>query len=131
MDKYIQQFNTTFELFVKLLIEWFPNDSDFKLLKNSYNLLILCNKTTPYTLFAKGLSDEYIKHIQSHNEEFFVNHTYDDVIKDSELATEETLFDIMNKLKNYWTQLNNEQKTLVWKHLDAFVIIHQKISSIN
>ena len=69
-NKWIDCFNTKFDEFVKDLILLYPDDKDFKMLKNSFNLVKLADTKKPYELFQKYSSD-FEQYVMNRDEAFF------------------------------------------------------------
>ena len=123
--KWIECFNTKFEEFVKDLIQLYPEDKDFKLLKNSFSLLKMADFKKPYSLFVT-YSVQYEDSVINRDEEFFLKHSYEDIVQTETNFTDE----LMNKLKTYWQSLTTENKETVWKYLTLFFQIKKKLNSI-
>lgn len=123
--KWIECFNTKFEEFVKDLIHLYPEDKDFKLLKNSFSLLKMADFKKPYMLFAV-YSVQYEESVTNRDEDFFLNHNFKDIVENETNFTDE----LMMKLKTYWKTLTEENKETVWKYLTLFFQIKKKVNSI-
>lgn len=121
--KWIECFNTKFEEFIKDLIQLYPEDKDFKLLKNSFSLLKMADKKKPYMLF-KLYSVQYEGFVLKRDEDFFMNHNYTDIVQGETNFTT----DLMMKLKSYWKTLTEDNKDTIWKYLTLFFQIKTKIS---
>ena len=124
-NKWIDCFNTKFEEFVKDLILLYPDDKDFKMLKNSFNLVKLADIKKPYELFQRYSSD-FEEYVMKRDESFFLNHDYTDVVKDETNFTDE----LIKKLKTYWKTLNEDNKKVIWDYLTLFFTLKKKINSI-
>ena len=121
-QKWVSCFNSKFDEFINDLKTLYPEDKDFKMLKNSFNLLKMANESKPLELFIKyGASFE--QHVKSKNENFFLEHTYDNVIKEESNFTDE----LIKKLKSYWKDLNDDNKEIIWKYLTLFFTIKNKV----
>jgi uncharacterized FlgJ-related protein len=120
-EKWINIFNSKFEEFVKDLIELYPNDKDFKILKNSFSLLKMTDMKKPFQLFLM-YSVDYEDAITRRDENFFLSNNYENI------AGEESNFtaDLMNKLKKYWTTLSETNKETIWNYLTLFFTIKNK-----
>lgn len=124
-NKWIECFNTKFDEFVKDLIMLYPDDKDFKMLKNSFNLVKLADVKKPYELFQK-YSEDFEPYVMKRDESFFLNHDYSTVVKDETNFTD----DLINKLKSYWSTLNEDNKKIIWDYLTLFFTLKKKINSI-
>jgi hypothetical protein len=123
-DKWIAIFNSKFEEFVKDLIVIFPEDKDFKLLGNSFRLMKLADHRKPFELFAM-YGGKFEKFVETKDENFFLNHSYDDVVKSESNFTE----DLVNKLKSYWSNMTDIDKESTWTYLQLFFRLKNKIST--
>tara|TARA_B100000900_G_scaffold416191_1_gene449890 strand:- start:10639 stop:11055 length:417 start_codon:yes stop_codon:yes gene_type:complete len=131
-DKFYNMFNDTLSNFIKDLINVFPNDNDFKLFKTSSNIVKMANYKKPLELFNLGLNDEFKKNIREKNEDFFLNNDYSDVLNNEDLQKEGDVNNDINnqlilKLKNYWKELDDENKETVWKYFTILLKLCDKI----
>jgi hypothetical protein len=125
--KWIECFNSKFEEFVKDLIQLYPDDKDFKLLKNSFCLLKMADMKKPYMLFALYSAD-YEAFVVNRDENFFLSHNFRDIVDGDTNFTDE----LMMKLKSYWKTISDENKEIIWKYLTLFYQIKKKLSgSVN
>ena len=121
-NKWIAIFNAKFEEFVKDLITIFPDDKDFKLLKNSFGLMKLADENKPFELFSKYGAHFEIE-VKNRDENFFLNHSYKEVVDSESNFTE----DIVNKLKNYWKDMGPDDKKAVWDYLTLFFELKKRV----
>ena len=127
--KWIKCFNDKFLEFINELINTFPNDKDFKLFKQSFNMLKIVDDTKPQLLF-KLHTDNYRTNIMNKDEEFFLKHTFENELKIVEdLNNNDSNFsnELMLKLKHYWVELTLENKETVWTYLILLYKINDKI----
>ena len=122
--KWIAIFNNKFDEFVKDLIILYPDDKDFKMLKHSFNLMKLADDKKPFELFAR-YGEKFEKQVQTKDERFFLDHTYDDAVVNESNFTE----DLVNKLKSYWKDMSEDDKEIIWKYLGLFFGLKNKIYS--
>ena len=122
--KWTTCFNSKFDEFITDLKTLYPDDKDFKILKNSFNLLKIASENKPLELFIKyGTSFE--QHVKTKNENFFLEHDYDNVISQESNFTD----DLIKKLKSYWKDMNDQNKDIIWKYLTLFFTIKNKVVS--
>lgn len=118
--KYNEMFNNKMSEFIKDLIEVFPNDKDFKLAKNSFNLCKLTDEKAPAKLYHDMIKP-FKQHILAKNDSFFLTNDYSDIIQnDTDVSTE-----LIIKLKSYWVSLR-EEKDVVWQYLTLLTRISDK-----
>ena len=123
--KWITMFNNKFEEFIKDLILLHPEDPDFKAAKTSFNMLKIVDENKPYELF-KHYGKRYEVHVKKKDDNFFLNHSYDEELKTAPNFTD----DIIVKLKQYWIKMNNENKETIWKYLEVLYKINDKLNNI-
>lgn len=123
MDKkWIDIFNQKFEEFIKDMIVVFPHDKDFKVMKNSFNLLKMADEKKPLEIFSK-YSARFEEPVRNRDESFFLTSSYDDIQSDETNLTDE----LIDKLKSYWKSLSDDNKETIWKYLDIFFKLKAKI----
>jgi hypothetical protein len=121
--KWISCFNTKFEEFMKDLIYTFPDDKDFIMFKQSYNLLKIVDDKKPVQMF-RVYAPKYYAKIEQRDETFFLEHDFND-----ELATADgnLSVEVLIKLKGYWQSLSSENKDIIWRYLNLLYKINDKI----
>ena len=67
----------------------------------------------------------YRQKILDKDETFFLENDYDIVNK----YNDQEIFDIINKIKHYWTQLDNNNKTKIWDYLLLLIKISDQYSA--
>lgn len=120
MPELHELFNNKLNEFLKQLINTFPDDPDFKLFQTSVRVIRLANEKKPLELFNLGLTDDYKNNIRNKNEEFFLNNDYKDVLNNNEVNNNDVNNKLINKLKGYWSNLDEDNKKIVW---DYFTIL--------
>tara|TARA_Y100000591_G_C21600110_1_gene577571 strand:- start:37 stop:474 length:438 start_codon:yes stop_codon:yes gene_type:complete len=129
--KYYNMFNTTLENLIKDLIQTFPNDSDFKMFKVAFSVFKVANFKKPLDLYYLSLTDEYKQNIRDENDKFFLDNDYSDVLSNREviknIPNDDFSTKLIKKLKKYWTDLNNENKAMVWKYFLVLLQISEHV----
>ncbi len=129
--KYYNMFNTTLENLIKDLIQTFPNDSDFKMFKVAFSVFKVANFKKPLDLYYLSLTDEYKQNIRDKNDEFFLDNDYSDVLSNREviknIPNDDFSTKLIKKLKKYWTDLNDENKEMVWKYFLVLLQISEHV----
>lgn len=128
-DKLYQLFNNKLTEFIKELIKTFPSDPDFKLFQTSIRVLLLADEKKPLQFFNKGLTDEYKENIRTQNEKFFLDHDYQDVLNNDEVKADNINNKLVNKLKGYWKDLDEDNRKIVWEYFGIFLKIVDKLNS--
>lgn len=122
--KWTVVFNEKFIEFIKELIEAFPNDKDFKLCKQSFNLVLLVDETKTVELFNL-YTMKYKDKIMIEDESFFLHHDFKNELdenKDTNFSVE-----LLVKLKNCWKTLDSANKTVIWSYLKLLYKINEKV----
>jgi len=111
-------FNKKFDEFLGDLVNTFPEDQDFRNFKNSFNLLKNIDEKKTITIFC-NYAPMYRDNVLAKNEAFFIENDY------SELASKEKNItgELITKLKNYWVQLDETNREVVWKYLIILITL--------
>ena len=128
MPELHELFNNKLNEFLKELISTFPEDPDFKLFQASVRVIKLANEKKPLELFNSGLTPEYKENIRSRNEKFFLNNDYSDVLSNPNLTNtdDDVNNKLINKLKGYWSKLDEDNKNIVWQYFTILLKICDK-----
>jgi len=113
---YLTAFNNLIIKFNNYLIETFPEENDFKIYKRGFELLFKANAKKS-CIFFKNYIINYREKIINKDETFFLENDYRDIVDTSQDGME----DIVNKLKKYWDQLSDNNKTKIWDYLIALI----------
>ena len=119
-QSYLKIFITQLQNFIDDLILLYPSDNDFKVFKNGIGLLNRTNPRKIVTLFREYI-DRYEERIMSRDETFFLQNDY------SEIEKTENILESMNKLKNYWKDLNDSNKEKVWKYFELLIKLSKMV----
>lgn len=117
-------FNNVIINFIDDCILVFPEEDDFKVFKRGLNVLIKFNPKKIVTIFKQYLV-LYRTKILEKNEDFFLENDYKEVQK----YNDKEIFDIINKIKKYWTTLDNNNKNKIWDYLVLLINISDKIDA--
>lgn len=118
----IDAFYNQFGEFLKQLVSMYPEDQDFGVFLDNLGLAKSMNPMLPINVIKTEVLDNYSKEIESHDEAFFMNHSYD-THKDADI-------DIMNKLRVYYGAMSPLSKEIVWRYIDVITRITSKIISM-
>lgn len=123
-NKWIHVFNEKFLEFMKDLIESFPDDKDFKLCKQSFNLLLIVDERKPVEMFNL-YAIKYKPMIILRDESFFLNHEFMEEINDNDSNFS---IELLLKLKNSWKNLDAKNKTVIWNYLEILYKVSDKVA---
>lgn len=125
--KWTNVFNEKFVEFTTDLIELFPDDKDFKMCKQSFNLLKLVDEREPVRKF-RMYAAKYEDRIMKKDEQFLLEHDFDEEINMTPPPTGTNIsVDILMKLKNYWKCMAPENKETVWSYLILLYKVNARI----
>lgn len=127
ISKWVKCFNDKFLEFMNELIDTFPNDKDFKLFKQSFNMLKIVDDAKPVELFRQHAM-QYRNNIDEENEEFFLNHDFEKELQMVRGNQSNLSQELMVKLKHYWVELSADNKAIVWKYLKLLYKINDKLT---
>lgn len=102
--------------FVSELTQMYPDDPDFQLCLTTIKMMKTGNPTLvirEVCTAVEGMEDK----IQSKDESFFMNRTYDEVA-------------IFDKLKQYVGQMNSETKEVIWAYVQNVVKLAKAYQSV-
>jgi len=107
---FMDAFFTQFHEFMTQLMTVFPDDSDFAVYDAGVSLLKNVNPSLVIVEFNKHvLPFEDI--LRSKNSDFFLKHTFDSLEPDN------TMEQVINKLKGYWVSLSEANKESIWRYI--------------
>ncbi len=125
-QRFFQIFNNKMNEFIKDLINVFPDDKDFKLFKNSFDIVKITNEEQPCKIFYNA-TKKFNKQILEKDEKFFLDKDYTDII-DNDIDIDITTT-LINKLKGYWEKLLDNDKKIVWDYLNILIKLSDKCCS--
>ena len=118
MATYLTAFNNLIFKFTDDLIETFPEENDFKVYKRALSILKSANAKKMCVIF-KAYSHIYKEKILNRDETFFLDNDYSEIKQANE--DENTVEQVINKLKKYWGELSEENKDKIWKYLETLI----------
>ena len=107
---FIDAFFTQFHEFMSQLIEVFPDDPDFIVYDSGVSLLKNVNPGLVISEFNKYVFP-YEQILRSKNSDFFLKHTFDS------LGSDNTMQQVIYKLKGYWMSLSEANKESIWRYI--------------
>jgi hypothetical protein len=117
--KIVTCFNTKFGEFLRDLSNTFPEDNDFKVFRNGFNLLKLASENQPIQTF-KFFAEPYKSKILEKDENFFLQNKFEKEMLTVE-AQENVTEELIEKLKGYWATMSDENKEIVWNYLQLLL----------
>jgi|TARA_B110001450_G_scaffold205878_1_gene195915 hypothetical protein len=125
---YLSTFTNYIQEFIDKFCDCYPEDTD---LSNFKTYILILKKTNPRKILE--LFDKYcVKYktqIKNKDEEFLLTANFiKDKIKIEHIINENNSFDIIEKIRNYWREMDNEMKENIWKYLNLFLMLSTKIN---
>lgn len=105
-DAFFSQFHD----FLEQLSKVFPDDSDYPAYTVGLTLLQHANPGMVISAFKTHVFP-FEEMIMSKNSDFFMKHEFSDYTSD------DTLGQIIGKLKNQWEELSENNKTCIWNYI--------------
>lgn len=117
--KYAEGFNDWLTKFFRELVKMYPQNQDFKNIKNQ---LLVMSQSPKYELpiqyFEQYLSP-YRQHLRNKDEKFFLS-----------FDLKGTGIEYFEYIKELWKISNNETKQVMWKYFNIFDKLSEKYHSI-
>lgn len=104
--------------FVDDLLTICPNMSELKLFKKGLQLEMPLTKKDVIKIFRENVVAPYGQKIEARDEVFFLD--------TADYSTVTTEFDLIQKIKNIWKNLDDDNKEAVWKHLNLLVKLNTR-----
>lgn len=117
-------FNKKFEEFLTDLITVFPEDLDFRMFKNSFQILKNLDERKCISMFSQHAA-AYCGPIIAKDERFFLDQSFDEL---APIAGNNIII-LVDKLKHMWSELDSVNRETVWKYLNAFIMLQDKYNS--
>ena len=108
----LQTYLNQFSEFLDDTLILFPNDSDIKYCKNTFNIVKKTNPKMIIKTWKLFIADKYKSHIDNSDISFFINKNYNEDIKD--INNSQYVIKTINRLKNPISKmdLNNKMKCM-------------------
>ena len=119
-------FNNQMEAFSKEICNVFPQDTDLKM---GHNVIVLLKRSNPrkllelYNIYLADFKDR----INNQDESFFIEHDFSDVAEKNQ--NKEYTFNLVIKLKEYWSSLSDENKIIIWKYFKVLNALSDKLKN--
>lgn len=120
---YLTKFNEVFQDMIRDLVNVFPTDAELRLYEFGLKATFAADKFMVSRIFNENVAIPYGDVIKQKDEAFFINKSYE------EYTSYQDVGDIVSKLKKCWSELSDENKSIVWKYLTVLVNLNQKIYS--
>lgn len=119
VDQY-KNFNKALKMFIRSLIQAYPDFPEFKLFHTAYKMIKTVSKKQPYKIFMR-MTESCQDKILAKDEAYFFATTLE--VPESMLA--KVYFNSGKK----WLEFDQETKDAIWNHLIVLVGMARKIST--
>ena len=125
MNTHIDKFNRTFQEFINDLISVFPDDAEFQMVKMAIAGFQIAAPTALHDGFRERVVLSFGEKIMAKDEGFFLDADFSDLpVDDLEDATR-----IVNKVKQMYKKMKDDDRAVVWKYMRVLVLLSNKIAS--
>lgn len=115
-DDIIGLFNTKLKEFIDDLLLLYPEDGNLHAAKKAILLLKTIDGRKTLQLFKVHIYDRYRKQLYAKDETFFMTKDYDEETRLLENVAENITQQLVENIKQYWTQMSDKNKDTVWKY---------------
>jgi len=116
---FLDSFFSQFSEFLTQLETLFPEDPDFPTYRTGMSMLQRMNPGMVISEFKEHVFP-FEKVIRAKNSDFFMNYAF------SEINGDNTMEEIIKKLKNMWATLSDGNKEAIWKYIILLVDLAQR-----
>jgi hypothetical protein len=129
IDSY-QLFNKKLLEFVEDLIFICPEVNDFRVFKDTCIWAIRIKKEFAQSLFHACVYEPYAGKVMNKDESFFIQENFNEY--DQYIAMYSNDLNLVQKLKNIWSDLDDINKDAIWSYLRVLSVLNKKcIDPIN
>lgn len=125
--KFFDLFNSNLLDFANDLVYIYPDVSDFNMFLTACNWMIQLDKYAPQSLFNYHVVKPYGEMISKKDESFFLVEKYEGC--NAYFKHYAYDFNIIEKLKKIWINLDEINKETIWKYIKVLTIISNKCSA--
>lgn len=118
---YLQKFNDTFREMIQDLVNVFPQDAEMRMYKLGLEAVLFADPHVISKVFYNEIATPYGDKIKNEDESFFLEKDY------QEYGHYQNVGDIVRKLKGCWMELNDDNKTVIWKYFKVLAVLSQRI----
>jgi len=117
-------FNTQLDRLLENLINYFPENDNFKNFQTIFSLLKTTNPRKIKTLFKTYVTDKYKTQILEKNEDFFMENNFEE--EKSNIKNDNYADDLIKQLKEHWSLIDEKNKEIIWKYFQVLVVLSEK-----
>ena len=128
-EDFISMFNKKLLEFAEDLMYIFPTIYDFKMFKIACDWSITIDRYAPLCFFNHHIANPFHDKILTKDESFFLYETYDDCTDYIQHYGHD--LNLIDKLKKIWQNLDEQNKTIIWRYMQVLLAISKKCTSKN
>ena len=117
-------FNTQLDRLLENLINYFPENDNFKNFQTIFSLLKTTNPRKIMSLFKTYVTNKYKTQILEKNEEFFMENKFEE--EKSNIKNDNYADDLIKQLKEHWSKIDEKNKEIIWKYFQVLVVLSEK-----
>ena len=122
---YNERFNETFKEFMQDLIRVFPEDVEFRMYELAIQSTMTYYPTYIGEMFFEKVTLPFEDKIMQRDTTFFLTHDYTDVLDNPHKEANA----IIEKIKDCWVNMVDDNKEIVWKYFRILVLLSKKIQN--
>jgi hypothetical protein len=120
-------FNKKISEFGRDLASLYPSDTDILSFKTTLACMMLVDERKSERLFHSYVVVPYGDRLLRRDESFFLHSKEIDEVVDSHTEFPEMTQALLNKLRQYWSQMSEEDKTAVWNYFKVLSMLSRKL----
>ena len=121
-DSFLELFNNKADEFFKDLVVTFPDIQQFKTFKTAFTMMKNLDERKPIKIFNEYISANYKDVIMNKDESFFLVNDIDL----SQSTQQEYWKEFIDNLRNIWKDLEEDNKTSIWKYFQVLIVLNDK-----
>lgn len=121
LEDYIR-FNKSLKEFIRALSASYPKVVEYKLLLLTYKTVKTVSKKKPCSIFISLTNENCQEAILAKNEDYFHNNP---------VECPEMLRGAMAAIKEGWNSMTQENKDVIWQHMQVLVLLSRKCKKID
>lgn len=116
-------FNNTIQQLIDDLINYFPEDNDYKLFESSFKMLRQANPRKVLELFKTHIL-KHKNYILDENESFLLE--YDYLQSNTNIQDMNYAENLMLRIKDNWRLIDDKNKQAIWKYFKVLIVLSEK-----
>ena len=124
----LECFNRKLTEFGRDLASLYPSDPDILSFKASLACMLLVDPKKPERLYHTYVSNPYGQRLLSRDESFFLtSNEIESALESHAVEFPEMTQALLSKLREYWSQMREGDKTAVWNYFKVLTLLSSKL----